>query len=111
MNTPVKYVSAEEALSVIQPGQRVFSHGSAHTPTYLLKHLAMQADRLRNVEVVSISVYGDVFIDKPELKDCFHLNSLFVSASIRKAVNEVCRLCACIFKRDTRTVQAKYFTN
>jgi acyl-CoA hydrolase len=88
MNVPVKYVSPQEALSVIQSNQRVFIHGSAHTPTYLLKHLANEAHRLQNVEVVSISVYGDVCIDKPEFKDNFHINSLFVSASVRHAVNE-----------------------
>ncbi|HEX5153933.1 MAG TPA: hypothetical protein VFW07_20950 [Parafilimonas sp.] len=88
MKTPVRYVSAKEALSLIQPDQRVFIHGSTHTPTYLLKQLAEESYRLHNVEIVSISVYGDLFIDKPEHKDSFHLNSLFVSATSRKAVNE-----------------------
>ncbi len=88
MNDPIKYVSAKEALSVIQSNQRVYIHGSAHTPTFLLKNLALEADRLQNVEIISISVYGELHIDKPALKDSFHLNSLFVSASVRKAVNE-----------------------
>jgi acyl-CoA hydrolase len=88
MNTSVNYVSVKQALALIQSNQRVFIHGSAHTPTYLLKHLAEEAYRLKNVEVVSISVYGDLYIDKPEYKDSFHLNSLFVSASVRKAVND-----------------------
>ena len=87
MKITVNYVSPAEALSVIQPNQRVFIHGSAHTPTYLLEHLAKEAYRLQNVEIVSISVYGDLHIDKPEFKDNFHINSLFVSASIRNAVN------------------------
>lgn len=88
MNYPVAYVSPEQALTVIQSDQRVFIQGSAHTPTYLLKYLAAEAHRLLHVEVVSISVYGELFIDKPEFKNNFHLNSLFVSASLRKAVNE-----------------------
>jgi acyl-CoA hydrolase len=88
MNYPVEYVSPQQALAVIQSNQRVFIQGSAHTPTYLLKHLANEAHRLQHVDVVSISVYGELFIDKPELKNSFHLNSLFVSASLRKAVNE-----------------------
>jgi len=37
---------------------------------------------------VSITVYGDVYVDKPEFEGHFHINSLFVSESIRKAVNE-----------------------
>ena len=87
MKISVNYVSPKEALSVIQSNQRVFIHGSAHTPTYLLEHLAKEAYRLQNVEIVSISVYGDLYVDKPEYKDNFHINSLFVSASVRNAVN------------------------
>lgn len=87
MKVPVNYVSPKEALSVIQSNQRVFIQGSAHTPTYLLEHLAKEAYRLKNVEIVSISVYGDLHVDKCEYKESFHLNSLFVSASLRNAVN------------------------
>ncbi|MFT4154070.1 acetyl-CoA hydrolase/transferase family protein [Parafilimonas sp.] len=88
MRIPVHYVTPKEALSVIKSNQRVFIHGSAHTPSYLLKHLALEAERLRNVEVVSVSVYGSLHINKPEYKDSFRLNSLFVSASLRQAVND-----------------------
>src|SRR6266508_2232107 len=87
MNIPLNYVSPKESLAIIQSNQRVFIHGSAHTPTYLLEHLAKEAYRLENVEIVSISVYGDLHVDKPEYKNNFHINSLFVSASVRNAVN------------------------
>ena len=86
MRLPDNYVSPKEALAVIQSNQRVFIHGSAHTPTYLLKHLAKEADRLEHVEVVCISVYGELEIDKPVYRNKFHVNSLFVSASVRNAV-------------------------
>ncbi|MEI9934599.1 MAG: acetyl-CoA hydrolase/transferase C-terminal domain-containing protein [Ferruginibacter sp.] len=88
MKPSVQYVTPQQALSLIQSNQRIYIHGSAHTPTFLLKHLALEAPRLYNVEVVSISVYGDLQIDKPEFKDHFYFNSLFVSASIRNAVKE-----------------------
>src|SRR5436190_20364289 len=88
MRDPVNYVSPKQALSVIQSNQRLFIHGSAHTPTYLLKHLSEEVDRLKDVEIVSISVYGDLYIDKPEYKNDFHINSLFVSASVRNVVND-----------------------
>ncbi len=87
MNKQVEYLTPKEALSVIQSNQRVFIHGSAHTPTYLLENLAKEAYRLQNVEITSISVYGDIHVDKPEYQDSFHVNSLFVSESIRTAVN------------------------
>ena len=88
MKTAIEYKTADEAISVITSGNRVYVHGSAQTPTYLLKAVAKQADRLRNVEFVFITVYGDIQIDKPEFADSFKINSLFVSASIRDAVNE-----------------------
>ena len=88
MKIPIVYKTPEEALSVIQSNNRVYLHGSAQTPTCLLRALTKHADRLRNVELVSITVYGDLHIDKPEYAGIFHFNSLFVSASVRKAVNE-----------------------
>jgi acyl-CoA hydrolase len=88
MKIPIVYKTAEEALAVIQPGNRVYVHGSAQTPTYLLKALTQHTHRLRDVELVSISVYGDMQVDKPEYAGIFHINSLFVSATLRHAVNE-----------------------
>lgn len=88
MKIPISYKSAEEALSIIQSGNRVFVQGSAQTPTCLLRALAKQSNRLNDVELVFISVYGDIYVDKPEYVKSFNVNSLFVSASIRQSVNE-----------------------
>jgi len=88
MYQKVNYVSAKEALSVIQSNQRVFMQGSACTPLHLMRELAKESDRLRDVEMVSITVFGDIEVDKPQYKDSFHINSLFVSASVRQAVND-----------------------
>ncbi|MDX1911367.1 MAG: acetyl-CoA hydrolase/transferase C-terminal domain-containing protein [Saprospiraceae bacterium] len=82
------YTSAETALQLIQSGQRVFIHGSACTPLFMLHKLAEQAPRLKGVELVFISVYGDIEVDKPSYADSFYCNSLFVSGSVRQAVNE-----------------------
>lgn len=84
----MSYVSAEEALQAVQSGQRLFIHGSASTPIYMLHALAQQKDRLQNVEMVSVSMYGDVELDKPDYYPNFRFNSLFVSASVRNAVRE-----------------------
>lgn len=83
----VNYQSAEAALKLIKPGDKVFIHGSAATPTFLLDQLALQAERFRNnpVDLVSISLFGDVKVAAEEFKDSFHINSLFVSAPIRDA--------------------------
>ncbi|QFG53289.1 acetyl-CoA hydrolase/transferase family protein [Chryseobacterium sp.] len=83
----VQYVSAEEAVSLIKSGDRIFSHGSACTPNLLIDELARQSPRLRDVEFVSITQQGKVEIAKPEYKDSFYINSLFVSTPVRQAVN------------------------
>lgn len=88
MKLPVEYKSAAEALSVIQSGHRVFVQGSAQTPLYLLRQLAQRAHELRNVELTFITVQGDIELDKPQYADSFHINCMFVSESVRKAVNE-----------------------
>ena len=88
MMHPYQYVSAEEALSVIESNCRVFVHGSACTPIYLLQELAKQSHRLSNVEIVSITLRGDIEIDKPEYGHSFYINSMFVSGSVRKAIAE-----------------------
>ena len=88
MKPNIKYVSACEALSVIRSGHRVFVHGSAMTPVYLLNELAKESGRLRDVEMVSITIHGDIAVCKPEYAGNFHMNSMFVSASIRQAVAE-----------------------
>ncbi|KUY20240.1 4-hydroxybutyrate CoA-transferase [Elizabethkingia miricola] len=82
-----QYVSAEEAISVIKSGDRIFSHGSACTPNYLLNELANQSFRFKDIEMVSITQQGAVAIARPEYKDNFHINSLFVSTPVREAVN------------------------
>ena len=43
---PYNYVSAKEALSIIESNTRVFIHGSMCTPTYLLAELTKEAERL-----------------------------------------------------------------
>jgi acyl-CoA hydrolase len=88
MKRHIQYVSAEEALKAVQSGHRVFVHGSACTPLHLLRELAKEAPRLKNVELVFITVQGEIEVEKPEYKDSFHINCMFVSASVRKAVNE-----------------------
>lgn len=88
MTHPYNYVTPKEALSIIESNTRVFIHGSVCTPTYLLNALAKESDRLKHVELVAITLKGELEIIKPEYRDSFHFNSLFVSAPIREAVAE-----------------------
>lgn len=82
-----EYVSAEEAVSIIKSGDRVFLHGSAATPIFLINKLLDRYKELKNVELVSISTLGDIDFGNTKYSGSFYINSLFVSANTRKAVN------------------------
>lgn len=84
----MKYISGEEAVKMIESGQRVFVHGGAATPHYLLKKLVERASELRDVELVSMSLQGEALFADKKYKESFRLNSLFVSANVREAVND-----------------------
>lgn len=83
-----KYVSGEEAVKIIKPGHKVFLHGGAATPHYLINKLVERSRELWNVELISTSLQGDVPFADVIYKDSFRINSLFVSSCIRSAVND-----------------------
>ncbi len=81
------YVSAEEAVKKVRSGNRVFIHGSAATPVYLVTALQQRHEELKNVELVSITNIGGIDFDQPAYRKSFFFNSLFVSANTRNVVN------------------------
>lgn len=81
------YTTAAEALKFIKSGHRVFIHGSAATPLHLLRAMADRAGELKNVELVSISTYGEGIFDREGFSDSFFVNALFVSPNVRAIVN------------------------
>ena len=86
MMKQTKYVSALEAVKHIHSNTRVFIHGSAATPLTLLQAMVDRKSELRNVELTSISTLG-YDLNSPDLLGHFYINSLFVSESVRQAVN------------------------
>ena len=83
----LRYQQAEEALQLIKSGDRVFIHGSAATPRVLLNKLLDRAPELNDVELTSISTYGDINWNRPAVLNSFYLNSLFVSGNVREWAN------------------------
>ena len=83
-----KWMSADEAVKPIGSNQRIFLHGSASTPVYLMDALARRAGELRDVELVNITTMGQSDLFKPEYKDSFFFNALFVSANLRGIIRE-----------------------
>lgn len=82
-----EYVLAEEAVKIVESGNRVFVHGSAATPVRLVNALLKRAGEINNVELTAISTYGTIEWNKPEVLKSFFLNSLFVSDNTRGWAN------------------------
>jgi acyl-CoA hydrolase len=83
----VNYTTADEALRLVQSGNRVFIHGSAATPVHLIRALQARHNELENIELVSITNMGEIDFSKPEYRKSFFFNSLFVSANTRVVAN------------------------
>src|SRR5450432_253927 len=80
-------ISAEDAVKIIQSGNRVFIHGSAATPLHILEALQKRHAELSNVELVSITTLGNINFNDPVYRNSFFINSLFVSENTRAVVN------------------------
>ena len=78
-----KYVTAEEAVQVVQSGQRVYVQAAAATPTVLTHALSQRADELRNVEICHLHTEGEAPYADPSLAKSFHVNSFFIGANVR----------------------------
>ncbi len=83
-----RIVSAEEAVSVIKSRQRVFLTGNCSTPQVLLEALVNRAPELENVEIAQALTVGDATYVSPEMEGHLRVNTMFISANIREAVQE-----------------------
>lgn len=82
-----KFTDAAEAVEYIRSGQRVFIQGSASTPLLLTQALGQRAATLHQVEIVSLTTLGEMHLLHADYPSSFYLNSLFVSANTREAIN------------------------
>lgn len=83
MMTAKKTASPAEAISLIQPGHRVFVHGGGATPHALIRELVAQAPRLRDVELIHLHTEGSAPYAAPEFGANFKVVNLFVGANFR----------------------------
>ena len=79
-------LSAEEAVTKIKSGDRVFLHTAAATPQRLIDAMVRRSAELRNVEIVSLHTEGEAAYARPEYRDSFRLNALFVGKNVRQSV-------------------------
>ncbi len=86
----MKYVSADEAVKLVRSGDSICCQGGASVPVLLQEALARRHVELRDVTITSgFNVHKDPApFCKPEYKDSFLVNSIFLSADQRKHVAE-----------------------
>lgn len=82
-----KFVTAEEAVSIIKSNDRVFVQGALATPNTLISALVNRSDQLRNVEIIHLHTEGEAAYAQEKYKDNFYLNSFFVGANVRESTN------------------------
>ncbi len=83
-----KLTTKEDAVSIVESGNRVYISGNAATPFPLVKALAARKDSLRDVDVVHVLLLGEDPLSAPGMEGHFRHKSLFVGPADRKAVNE-----------------------
>lgn len=79
-------VSAEEAVSCIKSGDRVFVHSVAASPQTLVQALANRAGELKNVELYQLHTEGIAPYADEAVKESFRVKNMFVGANMRRAV-------------------------
>lgn len=82
----MKQVTAEEAVSIIKSGDRVFIHSVAAAPQGLISAMVGRAPELRGVEIVHLHTEGEAPYVRPEHAESFRTNALFIGANVRGAV-------------------------
>lgn len=87
MLNSLKTVTAEEAVSIVKSGDRVFFQGAAMTPTVLIDALCDRYETLENVEIIQLHTEGKAKYTEYPFNNAFKLNSCFVGGNVRKAVD------------------------
>ncbi len=83
-----RIVTPEEAAAKIQSDQRVFLTGNCSVPQKVLAALVKHAPNLQNVEIAQALTVGPADYVSPAMEGHLRVNTMFISANIRKAVQE-----------------------
>jgi 4-hydroxybutyrate CoA-transferase len=78
----------EEAVRQIKSGNRIFLSGNCSVPQKVLCALVEYAPELHNVEICQALTVGPADYVAPEMEGHLRVNTMFISANIRKAVQE-----------------------
>jgi 4-hydroxybutyrate CoA-transferase len=83
-----RIVSPEDAVKNIKDNQRLFLTGNCSVPQRTLAALVEYAPQLKNVEICQALSIGPADYVDPSLEGHLRVNTMFISANVRKAVHE-----------------------
>lgn len=83
-----RVVSAAEAVKAIHSNSRIFLTGNVSVPQTVLAALVDYAPQLVDVEICQALTIGPADYVKPEMQGHLRVNTLFISANVRSAVQE-----------------------
>lgn len=90
MNINPRYMTAEEAVRLIENGDHVYIQGSTSTPEVLCRALSDRGNELRNVTLYSAFAVckGEAPYCRKEYLGAFNVESFFVSNGVRRWIQE-----------------------
>ena len=83
-----RIVTAEEAVSHIKSGDRVFLSGNCSVPQTLLAALVDYAPALQDIEIIQALTIGPADYVAPEMEGHLRVNTIFASSNNRSAVQQ-----------------------
>src|SRR5512147_2123432 len=83
-----RITTAEDAVRCIKSNQRIFLTGNVSVPQKCLAALVEYAPNLQNVEICQALTVGSADYVGPQMEGHLRVNTLFISANVRKAVQE-----------------------
>lgn len=83
----LQYITAEEAVSHVKSGNRIFFQGAAMTPRILITALCNNYRQLQEVEIVQMHTEGEALYTQSPYNESFFTNSCFVGSNVRQVIN------------------------
>ncbi|MBS1875631.1 MAG: acetyl-CoA hydrolase/transferase family protein [Acidobacteria bacterium] len=83
-----RLTTAEDAVELVRPGDRVYIHEGCGTPLPIIEALLRRAPKLWNVELVHMLTFGSADYTRPEYEGHFRHNGLFLGGNTRGAVQD-----------------------
>lgn len=88
MISPMKMLTALEALEKVHSNYKIFIHTAAAAPQALIEALMLRAPELKNVKIYQLHTEGPAPYADEKLAESFEVNALFIGSNVRKAVQD-----------------------